>query len=35
VLAGVAHWAMTWVHPFADGNGRMARLLTSIILLEF
>jgi Fic family protein len=26
VLAGVAHWAVTWIHPFADGNGRMARL---------
>jgi Fic family protein len=34
VLAGVAHWALTWVHPFADGNGRMARLLTGMVLLR-
>lgn len=34
VLAGVAHWAVTWIHPFADGNGRMARLLTGMILLR-
>jgi len=34
VLAGVAHWALTWIHPFADGNGRMARLLTVMVLLK-
>ncbi|HSZ12593.1 MAG TPA: Fic family protein [Solirubrobacteraceae bacterium] len=34
VLAGVAHWAVTWIHPFADGNGRMARLLTGMVLLR-
>ena len=34
VLAGVAHWAVTWIHPFADGNGRMARLLSVMILLR-
>ena len=34
VLAGVAHWALTWIHPFADGNGRMARLLTGMVLLR-
>jgi len=34
VLAAVAHYAMTEVHPFANGNGRMARLTTSAILLR-
>ncbi|HMH47004.1 MAG TPA: Fic family protein [Solirubrobacteraceae bacterium] len=33
-LAGVAHWAVTWIHPFADGNGRMARLITGMVLLR-
>jgi Fic family protein len=34
VLAGVAHWAVTWIHPFADGNGRMARLVAGMVLLR-
>ena len=32
VLAAVAHYAITDVHPFADGNGRIARLVTVAIL---
>ena len=35
VLAGVAHYALTDIHPFADGNGRVARLLTAAILMRF
>ena len=34
VLAGIAHWGMTDVHPFADGNGRMARLMTVAVLVR-
>ena len=34
VLAWVAHYAITDVHPFANGNGRTARLLSSAILLR-
>jgi Fic family protein len=32
VLAAVAHYGMTDIHPFADGNGRMARLFSVIVL---
>lgn len=28
MLAACAHQKMAWIHPFADGNGRMARLQT-------
>lgn len=34
VLAGVAHYAITDIHPFADGNGRVARLLTAAVLMR-
>jgi Fic family protein len=34
VLAAVAHYAITDIHPFADGNGRSARLLSSTVLLR-
>jgi fido (protein-threonine AMPylation protein) len=33
-LAAWAHWAITRVHPFEDGNGRMARLWQDMILLR-
>lgn len=29
-----AHWRLTAIHPFADGNGRTARLLMNLILLR-
>ncbi|MFN7967350.1 MAG: Fic family protein [Acidobacteriota bacterium] len=32
--AAYAHYATVAVHPFADGNGRIARLLASIFLLR-
>ncbi|HEV2999987.1 MAG TPA: Fic family protein [Solirubrobacteraceae bacterium] len=32
VLAAVAHYAITDIHPFANGNGRTARLVSSAIL---
>ncbi len=34
VQAAYAHHALTWIHPFPDGNGRVARLLASIWLLR-
>jgi Fic family protein len=33
VLAGVVHYGITDVHPFADGNGRAARLLQTAVLM--
>lgn len=32
VLAAIAHYGITDIHPFADGNGRMARLIAVIVL---
>ncbi len=29
-----AHWRLTAIHPFADGNGRTARLLMNFVLLR-
>jgi Fic family protein len=34
VIAGVAHYGITDIHPFANGNGRTARLAASAILLR-
>lgn len=34
VLAAVAHHEMAKIHPFADGNGRTARLFLNLILLK-
>jgi Fic family protein len=33
VLAGVAHYGITEIHPFADGNGRAARLFQVALLM--
>jgi Fic family protein len=33
-LAAHAHYFLAWIHPFDDGNGRMARLLMNLILLR-
>lgn len=32
--ASYAHYALACVHPFADGNGRVARVLASVFLLR-
>lgn len=34
VAAGICHFWFVWVHPFCDGNGRVARLLTTFLLLK-
>lgn len=28
------HWRLAWIHPFADGNGRAARLLMNFSLMR-
>lgn len=33
VLAGVIHYGVTDIHPFADGNGRVARLIQTSLLM--
>lgn len=34
ILASWVHHALTQIHPFQDGNGRIARLLASLILIK-
>lgn len=34
LAAAAAHHRLLWIHPFADGNGRVARLLSHASLLE-
>jgi len=35
ILAGAgAHHRLVWIHPFLDGNGRVARLMSHAMLLE-
>lgn len=31
-FASLAHFQLTWIHPFQDGNGRTARMLMNLIL---
>lgn len=33
-LAAWAHYKLVYIHPFVDGNGRTARLLMNLILLQ-
>ena len=34
ILAGAAHHRLVWIHPFLDGNGRVARLMSHAMLLD-
>lgn len=34
VVAGVMHYGITDVHPFADGNGRVARLFQTALMIR-
>ncbi|MDE1725547.1 MAG: Fic family protein, partial [Thaumarchaeota archaeon] len=33
-LAAQVHYDLSWIHPFSDGNGRVARLLLNFVLLR-
>ena len=34
LAAAAAHHRILWIHPFLDGNGRVARLMSHAVLLE-
>ena len=34
LAADAAHHRLLWIHPFLDGNGRVARLMSYAMLLE-
>src|SRR5207249_9481820 len=34
LAAASAHHRLAWIHPFVDGNGRVARLISHATLLE-
>jgi len=34
IAAAAAHHRLLWIHPFLDGNGRVARLMSHAMLLE-
>jgi Fic family protein len=34
LAAAAAHHRLLWIHPFLDGNGRVARLMSHAMLLE-
>jgi Fic family protein len=34
IASAAAHHRLAWIHPFLDGNGRVARLMSHAILLE-
>lgn len=34
LAASICHFWFVWIHPFCDGNGRVARLLTTYLLFK-
>jgi len=34
IVAALAHYKLVTIHPFIDGNGRTARLLMNLLLLQ-
>mgnify|MGYP001569803797 CR=1 FL=1 len=34
-VAAIIHHKIVWIHPFVDGNGRTARLMTNLILERY
>jgi Fic family protein len=34
IKAGLAHLWLVTLHPFDDGNGRLSRVLTTLLLLQ-
>ncbi len=34
IVAGIAQHRLVWIHPFVDGNGRSARMLTTLLLYQ-
>jgi Fic family protein len=34
IQAGIAQHRLVWIHPFLDGNGRTARMFTSLLLFQ-
>jgi Fic family protein len=35
ISTAAAHHRLLWIHPFVDGNGRVARLMSHAMMLEF
>ena len=34
IVAGIAQHRLVWIHPFLDGNGRTARMFTTMLLYQ-
>jgi Fic family protein len=34
IQAGIVHHRLVWIHPFVDGNGRSARMFTTLLLFQ-
>ena len=34
IQAGITQHRLAWIHPFVDGNGRTARMFTTLLLYQ-